>query len=508
MKISLIVACDSLYGIGKNNQIPWHITPDMKFFSKVTENGCVIMGRNTWESIPPQNRGLKNRLNIILSKTFNEYSISSQNNTGSESYLAKNVEEMIEIYKLVGNKRNIFIIGGSALYKQFLKIPDLIETIYITKINYNYNCDTFFPHEEFLLFLKNNKTVVEKILSDKIVDKLNNIEVEFEINKINVVNENQDIKEKIIFTSDLLKEIDFNINKDETSYLNLLKQILDEDKEGRMTRNGRTFSIFGPQLEFDLTNNTLPLLTTRKIFLRGIFEELIFFIRGQTDTKILEEKGVNIWKGNTSREFLNSRNLNYPDGFMGPMYGFQWRHFGADYKDGLEDYNGKGYDQLYNLIKTLAEDPNSRRLLLTTYNPDAVDKSVLAPCHGIVVQFYVQNGYLDCKMYQRSCDTVLGEPFNITSYALMTHLIAYVCGLKARRLVISLGDAHIYEQHVEGVRELLSRKPYRFPKLNIRRIFEGETIEEKIKFLETFRFDDIEVVGYKSHPAIKFDMVA
>jgi thymidylate synthase len=111
-------------------------------------------------------------------------------------------------------------------------------------------------------------------------------------------------------------------------------------------------------------------------------------------------------------------------------------------------------------------------------------------------------------MYQRSCDTVLGEPFNITSYALMTHLIAYVCGLKARKLVISLGDAHIYEQHVEGVKEQLSRKPYKFPKLNIRRIFMGESVEERIKFLETFRFEDIEVVGYKSHPAIKFDMIA
>jgi thymidylate synthase len=168
-------------------------------------------------------------------------------------------------------------------------------------------------------------------------------------------------------------------------------------------------------------------------------------------------------------------------------------------------------DQLYNLIKVLIQEPYSRRHLLTTYNPSMVEQSVLAPCHGLVIQFYVQNEYLDCKMYQRSCDTVLGEPFNITSYALLTHLIAYICGYKARKLIITLGDAHIYEQHIEGVREQMKRKPYMFPKLNIKKKYEGYEnmkIEDRIRYLESLVFDDIEVVDYECYPSIKFDMVA
>jgi dihydrofolate reductase/thymidylate synthase len=490
MKVTLVVAYDSMYGIGKNGKIPWDIRADMIFFEKLTTNACVVMGRKTWESIPYNKRGLKNRINIIISKT--KETLKYENNTNSQVYIARNMKEIEEIYNLYCNSKEIYIIGGNSIYKYFLENYNLIKDIYITKINYKYNCDTFMPNEELMSFFKNNKVVTEKIISEKTFDKLNNIEVEYEIHKNSIIKYEE-------------------INIDENNYLNLLKNILEQDMVGRMTRNGKTYSIFGPQLEFNLLNNTLPLLTTRKMFLRGIFEELIFFIQGQTDTKLLENKGVKIWKSNTTSSFLKSRNLDYDEGFMGPMYGFQWRYFGAEYNNGKDNYIRKGYDQLYNLIKVLIQEPYSRRHLLTTYNPSMVEQSVLAPCHGLVIQFYVQNEYLDCKMYQRSCDTVLGEPFNITSYALLTHLIAYICGYKARKLIITLGDAHIYEQHIEGVREQMKRKPYMFPKLNIKKKYEGYEnmkIEDRIRYLESLVFDDIEVVDYECYPSIKFDMVA
>jgi dihydrofolate reductase/thymidylate synthase len=522
MKVSLIVALDSEYGISKNNKMPWHISEDLKFFSKTTEKSCVIMGRNTWESLPKKYKPLPNRCNIVISKTLDDRCIEhhfeasdvSINRPPGQVHFVKCISEAFKIYEKFGYNRKVFVIGGKSLYKQFLSDHhDMIDVIYLTKINHKYECDVYFPKDDLNLFLQNNKCFTEKINCNSILDDLNKIYVSYEIMKYSVIRMN--LYEQYLDAVDDGKTIyevgDLKVrnrNMDEIGYLDLLRKILEEDKEGRQTRNAKTFSVFGPQLEFDLSNDTLPLLTTRKMFVRGIFEELIFFIRGETNTKILEEKGVNIWKGNTSKEFLQSRNLNYPEGFMGPMYGFQWRHFGGEYGLDIESNSTNGYDQLYHLIQSLAHDPHSRRHLLTTYHPGVVDQSVLAPCHGIVVQFYVDNGNLDCKMYQRSCDTVLGEPFNITSYALMTHLIAWVCGLKARKLIMTLGDAHIYEQHLEGVREQLNREPFPFPKLKINKILEEDTVDKRIQFLEELKFEDIEVVGYQSHPAIKFKMVA
>lgn len=516
-KISLIVCYDSEFGIGKENKIPWRMIEDLKFFAKVTEKSCVLMGRNTWESLP--NGGLKDRIHFILSKSLTHQKLDTQNKSGSICYLCKSAEQAIEIYN-VYPRHQMFVIGGSEIYRQFLKeYPHLIENIYITQIKENFNCDVFFPKNDLDHFLQTHRTITETLKSQDI-DKLSGKVVDYVITKYSVLHLNL-YEQFLNATDDGMTEYKvsdariIHLNRNETGYLNLLKRILDEDKQGRETRNGKTFSVFGPELEFDLTNDTLPLLTTRKMFLRGIFEELIFFIRGETNTKLLEEKGVNIWKGNTSKEFLKARGLDYEEGDMGPMYGFQWRHFGADYNGGHfgAQYKSceKGHDQLVNLIKGLVEDPHSRRHLLTTYNPAVVEQSVLAPCHGIVVQMYVDGECLDCKMYQRSCDTVLGEPFNITSYALMTHLIAWVCGLKARKLYISLGDAHIYEQHLEGVKEQLKRDPFEFPKLKIKKEWlndDGAKVEDRIRFLEEMKFEDLEVVGYKSHPVIKFDMIA
>jgi thymidylate synthase len=254
-------------------------------------------------------------------------------------------------------------------------------------------------------------------------------------------------------------------------------------------------------------SNSFPLLTTKRVFWRGVAEELLFFISGQTDTKILEAKGVNIWKGNTSREFLDKRGLhNLKEGEYGKSYGYQWRHFGARYncftgKRDLENSRSEGIDQLQQIIDQLKnpETRNSRRLIMTAWNPTQLDEMALPPCH-IMCQFNVHDGNkLSCAMYQRSVDVMLGQPFNIASYAMLTHLLAKHCGLEAHEFVHFMGNCHIYEEHIEGAKEQVLREPYNFPELNILQVREN---------INDYRVEDFEIVEYKSHPVIKFKMIA
>lgn len=275
------------------------------------------------------------------------------------------------------------------------------------------------------------------------------------------------------------------MNKEEQDYLHLMAQIINDGEE-REDRTGiGTKSIFGTSLRFSLVNNTLPLLTTKKMYLKGIIEELLFFIRGETDTKKLEEKGVKIWSGNTSREFLDSRGLHlYPEGEMGPMYGYKWRNF-------------NGVDQLKNAIELIKNSPNSRRIMITAYDPSASNLCVLDPCH-MFFQFYVsKNKELSCQFYMRSIDYFLGCPFNIASYSILTHIIAKATGLKPKELIFTGGDTHAYHNTFNQCAEQLTRHPYPFPKINIKK--DIQTLED----IERLQFEDFELLEYQSHPAIK-----
>jgi thymidylate synthase len=208
---------------------------------------------------------------------------------------------------------------------------------------------------------------------------------------------------------------------------------------------------------------------------------------------------------------IDDRGLTqYEEGDMGPMYGWNWRHFGASYSGCNDNYNGRGYDQLEYLIKDLINNPSSRRLLLTTYDPSKVSESVLAPCHGITIQFNVRNGtYLDCKMYQRSVDVALGYPFNIASYGLLVHILCHVTGYQPGKLTMTLGDTHLYEQHLEKIKNQLNRVPYRFPQLKITKSKDRtDDVKSILKFIEKLQPEDFEIVGYNYYPGIKMDMVA
>jgi thymidylate synthase len=240
----------------------------------------------------------------------------------------------------------------------------------------------------------------------------------------------------------------------------------------------------------------LPVVTTKQVFLRGIIEELLWFIKGSTDSNILKQKNVNFWNHNGSKNNLEKLNLPYEEGDLGPVYGFQWRHFGADYIDCKTDYTDQGVDQLKYIVDEIRKNPKSRRLILSSWNPKDLNKMVLPPCHCLA-QFYVdENKNLSCILYQRSGDVGLGVPFNITSYALLTHMIAHVCKLNAHEFIHVLGDAHIYMNHVDKLKEQITRHPYPSPK-----IFFNQ--EKNINNLEDFEFLDFKIENYQHYGKIE-----
>ena len=291
---------------------------------------------------------------------------------------------------------------------------------------------------------------------------------------------------------------------EEYQYINLLKEIIDR---GHWTegRNGRTKSIFGHSMRFSLQGGQIPLLTTKKTAWKTCLKELLWFLRGETDNKILQAQGVHIWDGNATKEFVQSRGLgHYPDGILGPIYGYQWLHYNAPYdsETGKPAYaKPEGINQLQQIIDAL-KDPHqrtSRRLIMTAWNPCQLDLMALPPCH-IMCQFNVHDGNkLSCALYQRSSDVPLGKPFNIASYSFLTHLLAKHCGLEAYELVHFSGNCHIYEAHIEPIQAIFGRTPFDFPTLEIIKTRDN---------IGDYMVDDFLITNYKCHDVIKMQMVA
>ncbi|KAL9001512.1 MAG: hypothetical protein Q9169_000087 [Polycauliona sp. 2 TL-2023] len=331
---------------------------------------------------------------------------------------------------------------------------------------------------------------------------------------------------------------------EEHQYLNLIREIL-ANGEHRPDRTGTgTLSLFAPTpLRFSLSRPSdcsssppipiLPLLTTKRVFLRAVIAELLWFISGSTSSIPLSAAGINIWDGNGSREYLDSVGLSHREiGDLGPVYGFQWRHFGAEYVDAQTNYAGQGVDQLAEVIDKLKNRPYDRRIILSAWNPKDLGKMALPPCH-MFAQFYVSflrgsgrsaaekrrdddtktgdtdpttsstmkpkpKGILSCQLYQRSCDMGLGVPFNIASYALLTHMLAHVCDLTPGTFTHTMGDSHVYLDHVDAVKVQLEREPREFPELIMNRESGGT--------IDGWKAEDFEVKGYKPHPSIGMKM--
>ena len=278
-------------------------------------------------------------------------------------------------------------------------------------------------------------------------------------------------------------------SKNEQAYLDLLRYVLTEGTEkGDRTGTG-TLSHFGAQLRFNLADG-FPLLTTKKVHFKSIVYELLWFLTGSTHVSYLQQHNVRIW--NEWATAAQTARFNRAEGDLGPIYGHQWRNYGAS-KNADGSYNADGIDQITNVINQIKTNPNSRRLIVSGWNPSEAEQVALPPCHTMF-QFFVADNKLSCQLYQRSADLFLGVPFNIASYALLTHMVAQVCNLEVGEFIWTGGDCHIYQNHREQVELQLTRTLFTPPML---------TLNPNIKDIFAFEYEDISVDGYESHPAIK-----
>jgi thymidylate synthase len=288
---------------------------------------------------------------------------------------------------------------------------------------------------------------------------------------------------------------------EENQYLNLISDILSEGTF-ETGRNGVVKSIFGASMHFSLSDNIIPILTSKKVAWKTCLRELLWFVNGCTSNKVLKDKNVHIWDANSSREFLDSRGLTYNEDDLGPVYGHQWRFFNADYVNCNTDYSGKGVDQLQYIIDNLNHptEKYSRRLVMSAWNPCQLDKMALPPCH-VLCQFNVSNeNKLSCSLYQRSADMGLGVPFNIASYSFLTHLLAKHCGLEASDFYYYMGNCHIYESHIEELTKQINNSVlYNFPTVEITNKCNDINDYEEKMFI---------VNNYMSGLSVKMGMVA
>lgn len=476
--------------IGRNSDLLFKLKDDMKFFKNITKDSLskdsklskniVLMGRKTWFSIPQKYRPLSGRINLVLTNDLNLITPIPKDLSENNCYFIT-MDTFDKIYEKY--TPNVFVIGGSNIYNTFLQ-KELVDKIYLTDVK---------------------------------TETGNNVKFDKE-NEPDTFMQNFDSKFKLIGYSEkyfqdnlsyrILTYKNTNVVSEEQKYLDLAKYILENGKE-RIDRTCiGTIGIFGAQLRFDISNGNLPLLTTKQVPLKAIIEELLFFCQGNTDAKILDKKGVKIWNSNTSREFLDKRGLqHYPEGCMGPMYSWSWRHFGAKYSPTFGDTSKcdrsliLGFDQLAHVLHLLKTDPFSRRIYISNLNPAESQNMCLEPCHTYI-QFYTEeiNGvkYLSAYFSMRSSDS-LAWCYNICSYVLLVNILAFKCNMKAKEIVYNSVDCHIYTNHVEGIKQQLARTPRPFPKIKL-----NESI--KSKDWDDITYEDFDLIGYMPHPSIKMPM--
>ena len=467
MNFTIIVAVDSRDGIAKDKKLPWAGTPehkeDLRFFRKITcnsPNNAVIMGRGTWESLPVA--PLPGRKNIVLST--GAFDVPPEHI--DTVYAARSLDDALAICANMGCQ-NVFVIGGAEVYKQALRDPRL-EAVYVTRFDRDYQCDS---HVDL--------STVRKYGSTQVIGQSGDWGIV--------------VQRYCLY------------NRWENEYMGLLRRLLAAPLVPNRTGID-AHRLFSESLRFELTDprgRVLPLLTTRRLAYSAIFYELMWFLRGETDTKYLHQHNVHIWDKNSSREYLDSVGLNhYPEGYLGPIYGYQWRK--------------RGPDQLATVIEGICKDPFGRRHLVCAWNAEDIKDMALPPCH-YAFQFFVEAdkdgkpSRLNCQVNMRSADIGTGVPFNIASYALLTHMVSLITNIAPGTLVINMCDCHLYSKHDEAARELLGRRPRQFPLLRISSEVQNRASYGALKIDDiAFKYDSpahFAIENYNPHKRLGFDMV-
>lgn len=516
MPVSLVVAVAENGGIGIDGNLPWRLRNELRVFKQMTcsvndaaKKNAVIMGRKTWSSIPSKMRPLEGRVNVVLSRkaidSTGVESLRKELDIPADVDVCGSLDAALKALESRSDIERAFVIGGASVYAEAL-LHESCESVHLTRVYGDFKCDTFFPEMDEAVFrctghpelAPEGRQEEEGISYEFLLFEKNHNPAEGSRSASPVSAASEAPEEAA--TPAVARPVPaapHGLRHEEYQYLDMVRYVLENgDDRGDRTGTG-TLSTFGTTMRFSLRDDTIPLLTTKRVFWRGVAEELLWFVSGDTSAKTLQEKNIHIWDGNGSREYLDKLGLtDREEGDLGPVYGFQWRHFGAEYKTMHDDYTGQGVDQVAQLINTIKNNPNDRRMIISAWNPAAFHLMALPPCH-MFAQFYVSRGELSCQMYQRSGDIGLGVPFNIASYALLTHMVAKCTGLKPGEFIHVIGDCHIYKNHVEPLKEQLDREPREFPKLKI------NTDNTDI---DKFKYEDFELIGYKPHKTIKMEM--
>jgi dihydrofolate reductase/thymidylate synthase len=463
MKFSIIVSATASGGIGYRGVLPCPAEGHLHLIEELTtvQPGTVIItGSRAYHelAIPPS----PNRTHVVLSR---------RSSSLPDAVVCSSLSLALELFQ---NASDVFVLGGEWLFREAIH-DHRCHQVYLRRVS--------FPgrHDE-------DDVTIRGFTAVQMLNKFSAVIRSTEPHCC-VLHYRRDCEV---------------VNSEENQYIKLVTQVLREGEHRRDRTGTGTLSIFGASLRFSLKSGRFPLLTTKRVPMKAIFEELLWFIRGETDGQVLADRGVGIWKKNGTREALDEIGLpDRPEHDLGPIYGHQWRHFGAAYVDCHADYTGQGVDQLAELVNNLRTDPNSRRHLLVAFNPAQRREMALPPCHAMC-QFYVSGPpdkqELSCQMYQRSADIGLGLPFNIASYALLTRLLASVCGMTAKELIVIIGDAHIYVNHVDALRLQVERRPRPFPTLSL--VNPPTTLAE----LEQLEWSNVQLTDYHPYEKIVMDM--
>jgi dihydrofolate reductase/thymidylate synthase len=522
------------FAIGKAGNIPWYIPEDLQHFKEMTttttsnmaydnyENkvNILVMGRKTWESIPQKVRPLSNRHTIIITrneektKQMNAY---NQGNSIPEYWCSwDNLSTYLDSLRNNSNFTNqVFFCGGSEIYELALRdypiSQSLITEVYINQKKAMDQFDTFFPNYKPHNWLVNSHQKINPDSHHRLFltavspfksyfDKKKGRLIYYRFKKYGSAPKMTQESTTPWVTSE---------SEEQSQYMTIMRNIMRNGIDrGDRTGTG-TISLFGTRQCYDL-RDTFPLSTTKRIFFRAVFEELKLYLSGRTDNGILQERGIHIWDGNTSREFLDSRGLQrYPEGDMGETYGFNFRHFAGDYVDCHTSYpldGTNGYDQLENVINLLKNDPTSRRIIINLWNPATLHKAALPSCL-MMYQFYVDTHakLLHCQIYIRSSDYFLANNWNTCTGALLVHMLCALEGINLTpgSITTITGDTHIYKTHLEQVNKNLEREPVPFPKLVVEN---AKSQNKKFTKLEDIEFDDLQLWGYIPQPNISAPM--